>query len=120
MNSLRQHGQDVSHSLHGHSRALAALHGPHPALVQEVTGQGGQGGRGGAIGCHAEGHRAVGRLRKVLHVEDEGSPEVQRQLLIPAVCFIHIVLVTQKDTALLTYHCWTHQARTGRFPMIFK
>lgn len=91
MSSLRQHRQDVSHSLHGHSRSLAALHGPHPTLVQEVTGQRGQGGGSCPVGCHAEGHSAVGGLRKVLHVENKRSPEVQRQLLIPAnhLQFIH-------------------------------
>lgn len=84
MNSLREHGQDVSDSLHGHRRPLAALHGPHPAPVQEVAGQRGQGGGSRPVGCHAEGNGAVGGLREVLHVENEGSPEVQRQLLIPA------------------------------------
>lgn len=84
VNSLGEHGQDVSNSLHGHSQSLAALHGPHPALVQEVTRQRGQGGGGCPVSCHAEGNSSVGRLRKVLHVENEGSPEVQRQLFIPA------------------------------------
>lgn len=77
----------MSDSLRCDRLALAALHGPHPALVQEVTRQGGQGGWGRPVGCHAEGHSAVGRLREVLHVENEGNPEVQRQLVIPvAIC----------------------------------
>lgn len=83
MNSLGEHGQDVGDGLHGHRRSLAALHGPHPALVKEVTRQGGQGGRSCPVGCHAERRGTVGRLQKVLHVENEGGPEVQRQLLIP-------------------------------------
>lgn len=37
VNLLREHGQDMGNSLHGYSRSLAALHGPHPTLVQEVT-----------------------------------------------------------------------------------
>lgn len=82
-NSLRQHGQDVSYSLHSHRGALAAVHGPHPALVQEVARQRRQGGGGRPTGCHAEGTPAAGRLREALHAEDERGPEVQRQLLIP-------------------------------------
>lgn len=93
MNSLGEHGQDVSDGLHGHSRPLAALHGPHPALVEEVTGQGGQGGGGCAVGCHVEGDGTVGGLRKILHVENEGGSEVQRQLLIPAK---HLRLISLK------------------------
>lgn len=73
----------MSDSLHGHRRPLAALHGPHPALVQEIAGERGQGGGSCPVGCHAEGDGAVEGLRKVLHVENEGSPEVQWQLLIP-------------------------------------
>lgn len=83
INSLRQHGQDVGHSLHGHSGSLIALHSPHPALVQEVAGQRGQCGGSCPVCRHAERHSAVGGLQKVLHVENEGSPEVQWQLLIP-------------------------------------
>lgn len=74
----------MSHSLHGHSQSLAALDSPHPALVQEVTGQRGQGGGRCPVGCHAQGYCIVGGLGKVLHVENKGSPEVQWQLLIPA------------------------------------
>lgn len=84
VNSLRKHGQDVGHSLHGHSWSLTALHGPHPALVQKVTGQRGQRGGSCPVSCHAEGHSTVGGLQKVLHVENERSPEVQWQLLISA------------------------------------
>lgn len=74
----------MGHGLHGHSWSLAALHGPHPALVQEVTGQRSQSGGSCPVSCHAEGHGAVGGLQKVIHVENEGSSEVQRQLLISA------------------------------------
>lgn len=63
---------------------MAALYGKHPALVQEVPGQRGQIGGGHPVGRHAKGHGAVGGLREVLHVENERSPKIQRQLLIPA------------------------------------
>lgn len=89
-NLLREHGQDVGNSLHGDSWPLAALHSPYPALVQEVAWQRCQGGGSCPVGCHAERDSTVGGLRKVFHVENEGSPEVQRELLIPAKhpCFI--------------------------------
>lgn len=73
----------MGNSLHGHSGSLAALHSPHPALVQEVARQRGKGGGSCPVCCHAQGHSAAGGLQKVLHVENEGCPEVQRQLLIP-------------------------------------
>lgn len=64
----------------------AALHGPHPALVQEVTGERGQCGGGGAAGRGrgAERSRHAGGLGEGLHVQDERRAEVQRELLIPA------------------------------------
>lgn len=82
--SLGQHGQDVSDGVQCHRQPLAALDCPHPAAVQEVAGEGGQRGRGCPIGRHAQGSRGVGGLGKVFHVENERSPEVQRELVIPA------------------------------------
>lgn len=67
-----------------HRQSLAALHSPHPAAVQEVAGEGGQRGGGRAIGRHAQSSRGVGGLGKVFHVENEGSPEVQWELVVPA------------------------------------
>lgn len=84
VNSLGEHGQDVSYGLHGHGRSLAALHGPDPPPVQEVARQRGQRGGGCPAGRHAEGQGAVGGQQEVLHAEDEGGPEVQRQLVVPA------------------------------------
>lgn len=107
MNSLGEHGQDVSDSLHSHSRSLAALHGPHPALVEKVTGQRGQGGGGCPVGSHAEGDGTVGGLRKVLHVENEGSPEVQRQLLIPAMHSQFILIKCWQPPFTLRTRCWS-------------
>lgn len=66
--SLREHGEDVSNSLHGHCWSVAVLHSPHPPLMQEVPGQNSQGGGGSSIGCHAERESAVGGLHEVLHV----------------------------------------------------
>lgn len=81
--SLGQHGQDVSDGVQCHRQPLAALHSPHPAVVQEVAREGGQRGGGRAIGCHAQSSRGVGGRGKVLHVENKGSPKVQRELVIP-------------------------------------
>lgn len=83
-NSLRQHRQDVSDGVQCNRQPLAALHSPHPAPVQEVAREGGQRGGGRPIGRHAQGTRGVGGLGEVFHVENEGSPEVQRELVIPA------------------------------------
>lgn len=74
----------MSHSLQGHCGAQAALHRPHPALVQEVARERGQRGRGRAAGRRAQWHGHVGRLGERLHVEDEGRAEVKWELLIPA------------------------------------
>lgn len=82
--SLREHGQDVSDSLHGDGRSVSALYRPHPAPVQEVARQRGEGGGCSPAGCHAERCAAAGGGREVFQVKYEGSPKVQRQLLVSA------------------------------------
>lgn len=84
VSSLREHGQDVRDSLHSDGRSVSALYRPHPALVQEVARQRGQGGGCSPAGCHAESCATARRGREVLQAKYEGSPEVQRQLLVPA------------------------------------